>query len=89
MLRDAHPSYLMSHLPQEIRGLQNSGYLTLLILKTKFLSYLIDVEFFAESLARYTRQEKIAQLIDTKKPLGLLMIDASDTKAKLEPSPRR
>lgn len=49
----------------------------------------IDVEFFAESLAKYTRQEKIAQAIDTKKPLGLLMIDATDTKTKLEPSPRR
>jgi hypothetical protein len=47
------------------------------------------VEFFAESLARYTREEKIAQLIDAKKPLGLLMIDSTDTKTKLEPSPRR
>ncbi|CAF3110570.1 unnamed protein product [Rotaria sp. Silwood2] len=48
-----------------------------------------DVEFFATSLAKYTREEKIAQLIDAKKPLGLLMIDSTNTKTKLEPSPRR
>ncbi|CAF1159117.1 unnamed protein product, partial [Didymodactylos carnosus] len=48
-----------------------------------------DIEFFATSLAKYTREEQMAQLIDPKKPLGLLMIDATDAKTKLEPSPRR
>ncbi|CAD5112359.1 DgyrCDS1592 [Dimorphilus gyrociliatus] len=48
-----------------------------------------DVDFFASSLAKYHRQEKMVEVIIKKRLLGLLLVDATAMKEKLAPSPRR
>jgi len=49
----------------------------------------VDVQFFAESLARYDRQQKMVLGIIEKRPLGLLMVNATKLKQSLIPNIRR
>ena len=51
-----------------------------------FRSY-VDVPFFAEALARYDRQHKMVLEIIEKRPLGLLLVDATKLKQSLIPNP--
>lgn len=48
-----------------------------------------DVEFFADSLEKYHRQEEMARLIVSKRNLGMLLVDAVEMKNKLIPNPVR
>ena len=48
-----------------------------------------DVEFFATSLEKYHLQEEMAKYVVNKRPLGMLLVDSSEMKAKLIPSPIR
>lgn len=48
-----------------------------------------DVEFFADSLEKYHRQEEMARLIVSKRNLGMLLVDAIEMKNKLIPNPVR
>lgn len=48
-----------------------------------------EVEFFADSLEKYHRQEEMARLIVSKRNLGMLLVDATEMKNKLIPNPRR
>ncbi|CAH1788943.1 unnamed protein product, partial [Owenia fusiformis] len=48
-----------------------------------------DVPFFAESLARYHKQHRMAQAIIPKRPIGMLLMDADKMKSMLIPSPIR
>lgn len=54
-----------------------------------FYLFILDVDFFASSLAKYHRQEKMVEVIVKKRLLGLLLVDATAMKEKLAPSPRR
>ena len=45
--------------------------------------------FFAESLARYDRQQKMVLEIIEKRPLGLLLVDGTKLKHSLIPNPLR
>jgi len=46
-----------------------------------------DVTFFAEVLGIFDRQHKMLLQIMEKRPLGLLLVDASKLKESLIPSP--
>ncbi|EDV29711.1 uncharacterized protein TRIADDRAFT_18356 [Trichoplax adhaerens] len=48
-----------------------------------------DVDFFAISLAKYHREQKEAESITEKQPVGMMLVDASQLKTKLLPSPRK
>ncbi|XP_030643583.1 dynein heavy chain 6, axonemal [Chanos chanos] len=48
-----------------------------------------DVVFFGDSLAKYHRQHKEAQAIKQKRHLGMLLVDTTQLKNKLIPSPLR
>ncbi|KAI4873222.1 hypothetical protein NFI96_025127 [Prochilodus magdalenae] len=48
-----------------------------------------EVGFFGESLERYHHQHKEALAIKTKRHLGMLLVDTSQLKSKLTPSPLR
>ncbi|XP_059155726.1 dynein axonemal heavy chain 6-like isoform X2 [Physella acuta] len=48
-----------------------------------------DVQFFAEHLAKYNTQHKMAKHIVEKRPVGMLIVDATKMKSLLIPSPLR
>ena len=48
-----------------------------------------DVAFFAESLARYHKQNRMAEAIILKRPIGTLLVDAVNMKNAIIPSPLR
>lgn len=48
-----------------------------------------DVAFFESSLEKYHREHKEALAIKQKRPLGILMVDTTQLKKKLIPSPLR
>ena len=48
-----------------------------------------DVEFFARSLEKYHREEEMANLIVSKRSLGMLLVDSTEMKNKLIPNPIR
>lgn len=50
---------------------------------------LADVEYFAEHLDTYHRQHKMATKIYEKRPIGMLLVDATKMKGLLIPSPLR
>lgn len=52
-------------------------------------SFSTAVAFFREALSRYHRQHKMAIRILEKRPLGLLLVDATKMKELLTPSPQR
>ena len=45
--------------------------------------------FFAEALARYHKQNQMAEGIIMKRPIGMLLVDAVHMKELLKPSPLR
>lgn len=54
-----------------------------------FPPLLPDVAFFGEQLSRYHKQHKKAEAIVEKRPIGMLLIDATHMKSLLIPSPLR
>ncbi|GFR70567.1 dynein heavy chain 6, axonemal-like [Elysia marginata] len=48
-----------------------------------------DVAFFAEHLEKYNTQHKMARHIAEKRPIGMLLVDATKMKSLLIPSPLR
>lgn len=48
-----------------------------------------DVEFFADQLDTYHKQHKMALKIKEKRPIGMLLVDATKMKGLLTPSPLR
>ena len=48
-----------------------------------------DVAFFAEALARYHKQHKMAEAIKEKRTIGMILVDALKMKNLLIPSPLR
>ncbi len=53
------------------------------------MSLFADVEFFAKSLEKYHMQHNQATKIKESRPLGMLMIETTDLKNLLVPSPLR
>ena len=48
-----------------------------------------DVAFFADHLSLYNKQHKMAEAIIEKRPIGMLLLDATKMKSLLIPSPLR
>ena len=48
-----------------------------------------DVAFFAEHLDKYHKQHEMAVKIKEKRPIGMLLVDATKMKGLLIPSPLR
>ena len=48
-----------------------------------------DVPFFSEALGRYHHEHKMAELIIEKRPIGMLLVDATKMKGLMIPSPLR
>ncbi len=48
-----------------------------------------EVAFFGNSLDKYHREHKEALAIKLKRPLGILLVDTTQLKQKLIPSPLR
>jgi len=53
------------------------------------LWFFSDVAWFSESLERYHGQHKMAEAIKEKRPIGMLLVDATKMKSLMIPSPIR